>query len=440
MDKNERIDLAEWVTKQILQNGADQATVAISNSRSVDVSYRDKKIENLQESTQNSLSIDIYANKKYSGHSTSDLRKESLTKFIKQAVAGTKYLTEDEFRQLPEPKYYPKKLDVDLQLKDEKYSKIEAQDRVKIAADIENAAKIGNDLIVSVSSEYSDSIYEDVLMQSNGFVGESSSTFFSAGAEVTVKDKDGGRPSDWYYASSRFYNDLPQSEFLGKAAANRALAKIGQKKIESGQYTMLVENRAASRLLSVFFGAMSARSIQQKSSFLDGYLGKKIASEKLTVIDDPFIVKGFGSRLFDGEGLAANKRVLIDKGVLQQYFVDNYYGRKAGMEPNSGSRSNILLENGSKKSDELIKNIKKGIMVNSFLGGNSNSTTGDFSFGIVGRLIENGELTIPINEMNISGNAKELWNQLSEIGADPYPYSSVQMPSLVFEGINFSGK
>ncbi|RJP70057.1 MAG: TldD/PmbA family protein [Ignavibacteriales bacterium] len=439
MNNKERLALAEWVIKTTLKNGADQATVDISNSRSVEISHRDKKLEKLQESTQNNLSLNVYANQRYSGHSTSDLRKESLEKFIEEAVASTKYLTEDEFRKLPDPKYYPTKLDIDLKLVDGNYDKVESSERVKIAATIEEAAKAVSDKIISATAGYSDSTYESVLVQSNGFAGESSGTYFSAGAEVTVKDDEGGRPEDWYYATTVNFKDLPSIEMLGKMAAKRALQKIGQKKIESGKYTMLVENRAAGNLLSVFRGAMTARALQQKSSWLDGMLGKKVASEKLTVTDDPFIEKSFGSRLFDAEGIAAKKRIMIEKGVLNFFYVDNYYGRKIGMEPTSGGSSNLVFEYGDKNMEEMLKEIKKGILVNGFLGGNSNSTTGDFSFGIVGQLIENGQIVKPINEMNISGNAKEFWNQLVAMGNDPYPYSTTKIPSILFDGVDFSG-
>lgn len=440
MNNKERLELADWSMNYALKCGANESIVSIYNSRDIEIEYRDKKIEKLQESTQNGLNLQVYAGHKYSSHSTNDLRKDSLTKFIEEAVAGTKYLTEDEFRSLVDPKYYPKDLALDLKIRDESYEKIDSADRVKLASEIEKAAMAVSDQIISSTSGYSDSFYETTRVHSNGFIGENKGTWFSAGAEVTVKDKDGGRPEDYCYASTRFKNELPSPEYLGKEAAQRALRKIGQKKIESGKYQMLVENRASARLLSIFSGAMTARSIQQKSSFLDGMLGKKIASEKLTVIDDPFIEKGLGSRLFDGDGIAAKKRVMIEKGVLKNYFVDNYYGKKLGWEPTTASPANIVLEYGSKSLDQLLKEVSKGIMVTGFLGGNSNSTTGDFSFGLIGMLVENGEIIKPVNEMNISGNAKEVWNQLAELGNDPYLYSSYRVPSMLFEGIQFSGK
>ncbi|HEX2867600.1 MAG TPA: TldD/PmbA family protein [Ignavibacteriales bacterium] len=439
MYNKERLQLAEWAMNQAIKSGADESSAAIYNSRDIEIEYRDKKLETMKESTRNSLSLEIYADKRYSGHSTNDLRKDSLEKFIQEAVAGTKYLTRDEFRALPDPKYYPEKTDTDLGITDPSYDKIDSSERKKMASEIEKIASAESDMIISATAGFNDSYYEFSRVHSNGFKGEGGGTYFSAGASVTVKDKDGGRPEDWFWATSRFYKDLPSPELLGRNAAQRALKKIGQKKIASGIYEMLVENRAGARLLYMLYEPLSARALQQKSSFLDGMLGKQIASDKLTVIDDPSLKGGFGSRLFDSEGLTAQKRIMIEKGMLKSYFVDNYYGKKIGMEPNSGSPSNVLFEYGTRPLDAMIKDQKKAILVNGFIGGNSNSTTGDFSFGIVGFLIENGEIVKPINEMNISGNAKEFWKNLTEMGNDPYPYSSMKVPTMAFAGVNFSG-
>ncbi len=436
---SKKVELANWVIGKTLKNGADQATVSTSNQRQVDIEFRDKKLEKLKESTQNSLTLQIYSDYKYSSHTTNDLRKETLGKFIEEAVAATKYLTQDKYRQLPDSKYYPKKSDDDLKLIDKSYNDVESSSRVQTAKNTEDIAMAQSDKIISVTAGYTDIYHESALVNSNGFEGETKGTQFWAGAEVYVKDGETGRPSDWYWGGVRFLNDLPTPEVLGKEAARRALRKIGQKKIESGQYTMVVENRSGGRLLGMFQRPMSASALQQKNSFLENMLNKKIASEKLTIIDDPFIEKGLGSRFYDGDGLAAKKRIMIEKGILKNYYVDNYYGRKLGIEPNSGSTSNILLEYGSRSAEEMIKNLDKGILVTGFIGGNSNSTTGDFSFGVVGQLIENGKIVHAVNEMNISGNAKEFWNKLTEVGNDPYPYSSRRIATMMFDNIHFAG-
>ncbi len=434
-----KLEIASWAMKQTLKEGADEASASIVNQRQVDIEFRDKKLEKLSESTQNALTLEIYSDFRYSNHSTNDLRKESLEKFVKEAVSTTKYLTQDNYRALPDAKYYPEKTSGDLKLKDQSYPKIEPSERVVMAREIESAAMGISDKIISTTAGYSDIYYETARVHSNGFSGESQGTMFFAGAEVTVRDGESGRPSDWYWGSTRYLKDLPPTVFLGEEAARRALRKINQKKIESGQYHMIVENRVGRTLMGMFQRPMSARALQQKSSFLEGMLNKKVASEKLTVIDHPFLEKGLGSRFYDDEGIAAKKRVMIEKGILRNYYIDNYYGKKLGMEPTSGSTSNIVFDYGSRSCEEMVKSLDHGIFVTAFIGGNSNATTGDFSFGIVGLLIEKGEIVQPVNEMNISGNAKEFWNKLIEVGNDPYLFSSQRLPSMQFENVQFSG-
>ena len=202
---------------------------------------------------------------------------------------------------------------------------------------------------------------------------------------------------------------------------------------------MVVENRQAGQMLGPLISPMSGSALQQKQSFLDGKLGQRIASEKLTLIDDPFVLRGLGSRLFDGEGLAARRRIIIERGMLRTYFIDNYYGRKLGTDPTTGGPSNLVLEYGAKSGEEIIKGVSRGIFVTGFVGGNSNDTTGDFSFGISGMLIENGTLVKPVYEMNISGNMQDFWNELIEIGNDPHLYSALRIPTLRFGNVQFSG-
>jgi PmbA protein len=439
MNKKERLELAHWVVTQAKKAGADDAAVNIVNQRDIDVEYRDNKLDKLKDSTQNSLSLSIYANQKYSSHSTNDLKKETLSKFIDEAVAMTKYLSEDPYRLLPDPKYYEGQQNIDLELVDPAYGKVNSETRVKIAKEIQDITLGLSDKIITCTAYYSDSSYDTVKVHSNGFEGTRQGTSFTGGVDVTVKDGDKGRPNDWDWRTVRFFNDLPSPEIMANFAVKRALDKIGQTKMASGTYDMVIENRAAGRILGSLAGPMRASSLQQKRSFLEGKLDQKIASDKLTAIDDPFIKTGLGSQTFDGEGMATKRRVMIDKGVLKSYYVDNYYGRKLGMEPTIASATNTVFEYGSRSPEEMIKDIKKGFLITDFIGGNSNSTTGDFSFGIVGKYIEDGKIIQPVNEMNISGNLTDFWNQLAEVGNDPYIYSSMRRPSFYFKNVQFSG-
>ncbi len=438
MTIHEKESLAQFVIDTAKKYGADEIAINISNDSGVDIQYRDGEIEQLQESQQSGLSINVYVDHKYSSHSTNDLDKNNLKKFVEQAVSSTKYLTADKFRSLPNPKLYPTDLNTDLNLFDTKFAEIDTEFRLDTVKAIYEAAKNKSNKIISVAAGYGDGVFHSLKVHSNGFSASKEGTSFSVGAEVTVRDGD-ARPEDWFYTQSRFKDDIPDLKTIGLKAAQGALSKIGQTKVKSGKYSMLVENRAAMRLVSMLLSPLSASAIQQKSSYLDGMIDKSITSDMLTIKDNPFIPKGLGSRLFDGQGIASQKRTVIEKGVLKTYFVDDYYGRKLGMEINGGSSSNLIFETGKKSFDETVSSLNKAIWVSSFNGGNSNSTTGDFSFGVSGFLIENGQVIKPINEMNISGNAKDFWKRLVEMVNDPYLYSKWQTPSMLFDGISFSG-
>jgi len=439
MNKKQRLEIARWAMKQAQKSGANEVSVTLSKSRRIEIAVRDKKIDKLKESTQNSLDLSLYVNKKYSSHSTNKLDKVELKNFIEETVAMTKYLSQDPYRSLPDLDLCRGLEKKELEINDNTYHSIDSKKRIQIAKKIELAAMKESDKIISVTAGYYDNHSEMVKVLSNGFVGERESTYYSAGAEATLKGKDKGRTEDWFYASTRFFEDLPAPHKLGKEAVIRASKKIGQTKIKSGIYDMIVENRSMGRLMYYFYTPMRARSIQQKRSYLEGKLNKKIASEKLTVTDDPFLPKGIGSRHFDSEGIAAKKRVIIDKGILKEYFIDDYYGKKLGMKPNSGSFSNITFQQDNLNLDGMIKKVKKGILVTNFIGGNSNSTTGDFSFGIFGLYIEDGKIIKPVNEMNITGNLDSLMKQIKLVGNDPNEYSSLRSPSVYFKNVNFSG-
>lgn len=439
MNIKETLELAHRVIAQTKRHGAQECAVNISKERDIEIGFRDRKMEELKESTQNSLSLSIYSDNRYSNHRTNDIRKSSLDKFAEEAVAMTKYLSEDPYRSLPDARYYEGRTDMDLQIYDSSYESVESSDRVKIARELEDVALAQSDQIVSCSSGYSDYYFQSVKVHSNGFEGYRKGTSFSASLDVSVRDKEGGRPSEYKRVTVRFAKDLPSLENIGKETVRRALSRIGQTKLKSGKYDLVVENRAVIRGLYSLYEPMRARSLQQKSSFLEDKIGQRIASKKLTWIDDPFVVKGLGSRLYDGEGLATRRRVMIDKGILKSYYIDCYYGKKLGIEPTTGSATNVVMDYGSKSLEDLIKEANKGILVTRFIGGNSNSTTGDFSTGIFGTYFEDGELVRPIGEMNVSGNHSEFWNNLVEVGNDPYEYSSWRRPSMYFKDVQLSG-
>jgi len=439
MNSKDRLALAEWTVNEAKRNGASEASVDIAKNRNIEIEYRDGNLDQLNEATSNGLSLTVYAEGKYSSNSTNDLRKETLGRFVKESVAMTRYLAEDPFRGLPDPKFYQDRSTAKLQLYDSAYESLASDKRIAVAKEIEALTHQKSSEVLTCTAYFSDTLSQTVKVNSNGFQGETRETSFGSGVSLTVKDGDRGRPSDWAWASAKFLEDLHSPAEYADTAFKRTMQKIGQKKLASGVYDMIVDNRSASRLLGGLYGPMQGSTLQQKQSFLEGKIGQKIASEKLTMIDDPFVVRGLSSGHFDGEGMSTKRRVMIEKGVLKNYYIDTYYGKKLDMTPTTGGSSNLTFEKGDKSLEELIAGVTKGILVTSFVGGNNNSTTGDFSYGIIGMLIENGKLTQPVNEMNVSGNSGELWGKLVEMGNDPYVYSGWRRPSMLFEGVHFAG-
>ncbi len=439
MNNKERHELAAWAVGQAQKSGAGDAAVNISRQRRIQIQYRDQKVEQLQESTQNSLSLRIFANHRYSSHTTNDLRKSELQKFIENAVAMTNYLSEDPYRSLPERKYFEGINKVDLNLVDPEYDNISSARKKELTRKLDEQTRKQSDKIITSSSSYWDVHGHSVKHWSNGFKSESEGTVYGINSEVTVKDGEKGRPEGSFSARSRFLNDMPDPEIVAQKAAQEALQKIGQTKMESGIYEMVVRNRLAGQLVGVLYDAMSGNALQQKSSFLENKLNQQITSPVLTLIDDPFVKRGYGSRLYDDDGLAAKRRVMIEKGILKDYYIDYYYSKKLETEPTTGDSSNLVFELGKESEAELVKKLQKGILVTNFIGGNSDVVTGDFSFGITGLYVEDGKIVKPVNEMNISGNMKDLMMQLVAVGNDPNPYSSWQCPSMYFKDVQFSG-
>jgi PmbA protein len=130
---------------------------------------------------------------------------------------------------------------------------------------------------------------------------------------------------------------------------------------------------------------------------------------------------------------------VVESGVLRMYYVSVYYGRKLGMEPTTGGRSNWIVTSGNRSPTAIAADLDRAILVNGFIGGNSNGTTGDFSYGIRGLLLERGEIVAPLSEMNVSGNLLRLLGQLEEVADDPWPWSTIRSPTLLFRDVQFSG-
>lgn len=436
----EMLDLANTAVRAALAAGADACSANVSNDRRIEISYRERKPETIKEAATRDLLIRLYVGGRYSAQNTSDLRPDALKRFISDAVQMTKLLAEDPARTLPDPKYYAGRQTTDLGILDPQQAKLAPGDRHRLAQVAEATCLAGGGAqVVSATSGWTDGRSEDLLVTSNGFEGYSESTYFVQVVQLTLQDEGDRRPNGAYFAVATRKADLPSPESVGNEAVARTRALLGGKKIKTETLPIIIENRNVGRILGSLLDAMTARRVQQKQSFLADKKGQKIGSDLLTLIDDPFVPKGLGSRLFDGEGITAQRRTMVEAGVLKEFYVDWYYGRKLGWEPTTRDPSNVVLPPGKRSVAEIMKDLGRGILITDFIGGNANSTTGDASIGIIGHLFENGEKVQAVAEMNVAANALDFWAKLVEVANDPWPYSPFRMPSLVFKDIVVSG-
>jgi PmbA protein len=433
------IDIARRAVATAKKSGAQQAAANGYRGRDVQLNWRDGKLEKVSEAVSRSLEMQLYVDGRYAALSTSDLRPDAVDKFIAEAVALTRTLAADVHRGLPEPDLYAGQSTADLEIDDARHGVLTPDERLKVCKAVEAAARSvdGNERILSVDARWNDTALDLVRVASNGFEGTRRATYFESSADVAVQDPDGRRPDYGVWTAARHLDAIQAAEEVGRRGAVGALARVGAKKGKSAVVPVVVDNRVAGRLVNYLLAATSGRAVQQKQSFLDGKLNQVVASPRLSLVDDPLLKRGLASQRFDGEGMAARTRTLFEDGTLRSYFIDCYYGRKLKMAPTTARWSNLVWRLGERDQAALVGDVKDGIFISSFIGGNSNTTTGDFSLGFQGYAIRGGKMAEPLAEMNLSGNHLELWKHLAAVGNDPFIASSMRTPTL--DGVQVAG-
>ena len=418
--------------------GAADAWATASQGRDVEFEFRDGALEKVKDTTSRNLNIKVYAAGRYSSHQTTDLNPERLKSFINEAVAITRALEPDEHREITPAALFEGRPQVDLDLIDNAVAGISREQRIAWCESLDQIAT-AHDRVISATAGIYDGTLESASASSNGFSGTHAETYCWYGTSITLMDQGDKRASDGYYVGGQHVESLPAAEGVAKIALERALGRLGSEKGPSTKTTMVVDARAAGSLVGRLLGPANARRVHQGQSFWADLVGKQAFSDKLSIADDPLIPRGFGSRLYDGEGISAKYLPIVENGTVRNLYVDTYHGRKAGMKPTTGSSSNRVVTPGELSLDGLLKEIGNGVYVTSWLGGNADQTTGDFSLGLRGHMVENGEIGRPVGEMNVTGNLRDLFSQLELVGNDVYRYSSTLTPSLVFGGVDFSG-
>ncbi len=418
--------------------GAEEVAASMSQSRDVTFEYRDGSLEKVKDTTSQGLGIKVYAAGRYSSHQTTDLNPDRLKSFVSEAVAITKALEPDEFRKITPEELFQDRPDVDLDLVDPAVADISRDQRLAWCEEID-AVATGHEKVISATAGIYDGTSRSASVSSNGFSGTQHSTYCWYGSNVTMMDQGDKRAEDGFFAGGQHISTLPAPATVASTALERVLSRLNSEKGPTVKATMIVDSRVAGSLIGRLLSPANARSVQQGQSYWTDLIGEKAFSSALTIVDDPLIKRGFSSRHFDSEGISAKAIPIVEAGVIKNLYVDTYYGRKAGMAPTTGSSSNRRIGAGDKSLSDLLTDVGDGIYVTSWLGGNADKTTGDFSLGLRGHIIENGQIGRPVGEMNVTGNLRDLFGRLEMVGNDIYPYSSTLSGSLVFSDVDFSG-
>ena len=434
-------------------NGADAIRVSLNKNVMDSCSMLNGELDKVSHSADRSIYMYLFVDGRYGTFSTNRLDAKELEDFISKAIVMVKMLGEDKCRRLPSPERTAKDAlcGMELGLYDSSYADSDSEsrlDKAKRLSIINSLEESDQYKVISEECEYAESLDDTLLMDSNGFEGRHTETSFNCFSELTIQDNDGNKYSGYWWEAAPHFKTL-KIEDCSRTALSRAAGQIGPRRRRSGRYKMVVDGTVASRLVSPVINALNASAIQQKMSFLDESVGKKIFSEGMTIMDLARTPGRSGSRMYDSEGVATKDAPIIENGVVKQYFVSTYMSEKTGFKPTVEDISRPCLMpfvKGSELSDiekgvslkDILGICGNGIYVTGFNGGNCNPVTGDFSFGIEGFAFSKGKVTHPVREMLITGNIVELWNNLTAAGTDMRASSRWQIPTLAFENVSFS--
>ena len=457
----EEAQLAEYALETSLKAGASGVRVKLGKSVMDLYMLLNGELDKVTHSADRAMTFSIFADGRYGIFSTNRLDREQLEPFLKSAVETVRMLAPDKFRRLPDPSRLVRTAATGLEmgLYDPAYEEITSEKRLatlfgasvysKIAGAEEvplgckTSSKAGgcphaDFKIISEETEYSDSVSDQLVLDSGGLRARQTDTSFDLGCEMTVQGADGAKYSGYWWESS-LRDGFDMSGVCSKAL-EKALAQMNPKDVPGGRYNVVVEPSVGSKLVNPVLAALDGFALQQQNSFLLDSLGKKVFSEGLSIIDRPCEPGRYGAKLYDSEGVAASNRPIIEAGIVKEYFINTYISGKLGMDPTlSDALRPCLAQFGTASTrDELMALCGDGILITGFNGGNSNSATGDFSYGIEGFLFKDGLILHPVRGLVMTGNFISLWSSLLGAGNDARPCMSKQIPSLAFSGVDIS--
>ena len=422
--------------------GADAADAVAVRGRSTSVSVRLGKVEGTSSSESDDISLRVFVGQRVASVSATAASDPRM--LAERAVAMARVSPEDPFQGLADPSLLTAE-PRDLELFDP--TEVSADRMRDDALAMEEAALAVPGITNSGGVGAGAGMGGLVLATSHGFVGHYVGTRFSLSASV-IAGEGTGMERDYEFSSRLHFADLDAPETIGRKAGERAVRRLNARKASTGPVTVVYDPRVARGMAGHLAGAINGASVARKTSFLRDMMGKQVASAGITVIDEPLKVRGQASRPFDGEGIEGEKLAMIDKGLLQHWFLSTSAARELGLTTNGrGARSassvsptstNLSIEPGTAAPEDMIRSLKSGFYVTEVFGQGVNMVTGEYSRGASGFWIENGERAYPVSEVTIASNLKDMFLNMVPANDLDRNYGTAA-PTLLIEGMTLAG-
>jgi PmbA protein len=417
--------------------GADEADLRLDWGREFTAQLRLGEIEVLKEATSRSLLLRVYKDRRKAVVAVTEPDPGGLDALAAEAVALASACAPDEHHRLPEPGDYAAELAA-LDLHDPSGGPDTAR-RIALARELERVALDADPRIDnSQGAGFAAGDGELLYLTSNGFEGRFRASRFSLSVMPVARDAAGERVTDGWAKRSRHFDDLEDPATLGSEAARRVLRRLDAGTAPTGRYPVIFEPRMAARLVGMLFRCLSGDLIWRGRSYLAQRLNTRVASDHLTLVDDPLRPRGLGSRPWDGEGLAGRRLALVERGMLRHFATDLESARRLA-SPTTGhgiwgggvAPSNLYLEPGTKSPETLIRETERGLYVTGMMGGGFQPTSGHWSQGCTGLWIENGEIAHPVREVTVAGDFDGILSAIDAVASDlDFSLGAVVSPTL----------
>lgn len=427
--------------------GATDAGAEASEGCGLSVSVRKGALETVERNRDKSLGVTVYVGRRRGNASTSDFSQAAICQTVQAAYDIARFTAEDPAAGLPD------ECDIALPATHRDLDLfhpwlIDSEAAARLAVECEDAAfathkRITNSEGAGVSAQQS----HFFSAHTHGFRGgyASSRHSMSVAPIASLSSRSNQMQRDAWYSSQRNAHDLAAPAAIGRYAAQRALSRLGSRKIATVQCPVLFESPLAAGLLGGFVQAISGGALYRKSSFLLDSLGQEVFPQHIDLTEDPFVLGGKGSSPFDNEGVRVQARKVVDAGRVEGYFLGSYSARKLGMRTtgNAGGSHNLMLTSRHTQADDdlaaMLKKLGTGLFVIELMGQGVNYVTGDYSRGASGFWVENGEIAYPVHEVTIASNLRQMYQGISAIGADAYNYGAKTVGSILIDRMKVAG-